>query len=261
MYKEPMMHIETRHPWAKRAAVVTLSAVAFAAAVLTISGQPAAAAGTYATTGTVNVRSGPGTGYASIGTAATGATFTLICQWQGGTNVNGNATWDQVSFANGLVGAIADYWTTTPSWNSYAPGTGPCSASSTREQRALAWARSVIGQSSTNGDLGDSNHPWDGWCDNFVAHAYGRSASGYPTAIAHFNSLNSRGLMHSGSAPAGALVFFAAAPINGNAGHVMIAEGDGNYITSAATVRRVALSWPGATYLGWSYADPEWAGR
>jgi len=254
------MRIERHHT--RRVLVAALATALCAATVLAISAQPAAAAGTYATTATVNVRSGPTTGHGVIGSAASGTSFTLICQWQGGTNVNGNATWDKVSFPNGLVGAIADYYTTTPSWNSYAPNTGPCPpVSSSREQRAIDWARSVIGQSSTNGDLGDSNHPWDGWCDNFVAHAYGRAASGYATAIAHFNSLNSRGLIHSGTAPFGALTFFAAAPINGNAGHVMLSEGDGNYITSAPTVRRVSLSWPGATYIGWAYADPEWPGR
>jgi hypothetical protein len=132
----------------------------------------------------------------------------------------------------------------------------------TREENALAWARSVIGQTHTNGDLGDSNHQWNGWCDNFVAHAYGRASSGYATAIAHYNALNARGLMHTtGTPPAGALVFFAGAAINKYAGHVMLSEGNGSYITSAATVRRVSLSWPGAPYLGWSYADPEWAGR
>jgi hypothetical protein len=126
----------------------------------------------------------------------------------------------------------------------------------------MAWARSVLGQTHTNGDLGDSNHQWDGWCDNFVGHAYGRAASGYYTAIAHYNALAGRGLIRTaGTPPAGALVFYNAAAINGYAGHVMLSEGNGNYITSAPTVRRVNLSWPGAPYLGWSYADPEWTGR
>ena len=78
----------------------------------------------------------------------------------------------------------------------------------------------------------------------------------------HYNSLYSRGLIRTtGTPPAGALVFYAAASINGYYGHVMLSEGNGNYITSAATVRRVSLTWPGAPYLGWSYADPEWTGR
>lgn len=87
---------------------------------------PSFAAGTYRTTTSVNVRSGPGTGSSVIGTQPSGATFTLNCQWQGSTNIGGNSTWDDVTFANGLTGAITDYDTTTPSWNSYAPGTGPC---------------------------------------------------------------------------------------------------------------------------------------
>jgi hypothetical protein len=83
----------------------------------------------------------------------------------------------------------------------------------------------VLGNTHTNGDLVDSNHPWNGWCDNFVAHAYGRSASGYATAIAHYNNLNSRGLIHNNqNPPAGALVFYSVVAVNGNAGHVMLAE-------------------------------------
>ncbi|WP_300613173.1 CHAP domain-containing protein [Trebonia sp.] len=102
------------------------SAVFLAVTVIAATAAPSFAAGTYSTTASVNVRTGPGTGYASIGIAPSGAQFTLQCQWQGGTNINGNATWDDVTFANGLSGAITDYYTTTPSWNSYAPGTGPC---------------------------------------------------------------------------------------------------------------------------------------
>jgi hypothetical protein len=255
------MHFASRSPRTKRLLTTGLLTAGLVVATLAISDQPAAAAGTYSTTGSINVRYGPSTGYPVITTATYGAGFTLICQWQGGTNVNGNATWDEVRFGNGVVGAISDYWTTTPSWNNYAPGTGGCPTGTVREQRAVEWARSVLGQSSTNGDLGDSNHPWNGWCDNFVAHAYGRAASGYPTAIAHFSALNSRGLIRSGTAPAGALTFFAASAVNGYAGHVMISDGDGNYITSATTVQRVSLSWPGASYIGWAYGDPEWGGR
>jgi uncharacterized protein YraI len=254
--------IEIRRQGVKRAVAMGLATIAGVAVTLTVSAQPAVAAGTYSTTATVNVRSGPGTGYGIIGSAANGATFTLLCQWQGGTNVNGNSTWDKVTFSNGLTGAISDYYTTTPSWNSYAPNTGPCSSSSSREQRAMDWARSVLGQTHTNGDLGDSNHAWDGWCDNFVAHAYGLAASGYATAIAHYNHMASQGLISTtGTPPSGALVFYAAAAINGYAGHVMLSEGNGNYITTAPTIRRVSLTWPGATYLGWSWANSNWPGR
>ena len=94
-----------------------------------LGAAPSFAAGSYSVTATVNVRSGPGTGSSVIGSEPTGAGFTLQCQWQGSTSVGGNATWDEVSFANGLSGAISDYYTTTPSFNSFAPGTGACGSS------------------------------------------------------------------------------------------------------------------------------------
>lgn len=257
-----MVPLTTNRSWIKRI-LASGAAAAFCATALVVTADPAAAAGTFSLTGTVNVRTGPGTGFGVIATKASGASFTLTCQWQGGSSVNGNKTWDYVTFTDGTKGAVADYWTTTPSFNSFAPNTSQCYRP--RESKAVNWAVSVIGNSTTNGDLGDSNHAWDGWCDNFVGHAFGKAASGYATAIAHYNSLNNRGLINTPSfgfsAPAGALVFYAAAPINGNAGHVMLSEGNGNYITTAPTVRRVGLNWPGATYLGWSYADPEWPGR
>ncbi len=102
------------------------SACCVAVTVIAAGAAPSFAAGTYSTTASVNVRSGPGTGYPLVGREPAGAQFTLQCQWQGGTSVNGNATWDKVTFANGVTGAITDYYTTTPSWNSYAPGTGAC---------------------------------------------------------------------------------------------------------------------------------------
>jgi hypothetical protein len=239
------------------------AAAMMSATALAVIAQPAAAAGTFALTGTVNVRTGPGTTFGVVATKASGATFTLNCQWQGGSSVSGNRTWDSVTFSDGTKGAVADYWTTTPSWNSFAPNTGQCTAG--RENRAINWAVSVIGNSTTNGDLGDSNHVWDGWCDNFVGHAFGLPASGHVTAIAHYNSLNAAGMINPAgsafSAPKGALVFFQAAPINGNAGHVMLSRGNGNYITTAPTIQQVSLTWPGATYLGWAYADGSWPGR
>src|SRR5580700_10204877 len=101
--------------------VMTASAACLALTITTLAASPSFAAGTYRTTASVNVRSGPGTGYPLAGTEPGGAQFTLQCQWQGGTSINGNATWDKVTFANGVTGAITDDYTTTPSWNSYAP--------------------------------------------------------------------------------------------------------------------------------------------
>lgn len=249
-----------------------IPAALFAVCVTTIVGllstaAPAIAGITgYSVTGTggtgLMVRTSPtDPNAAAVAVLADGTGFTAECAVRG-RSVGGNTVWHLISApANGW---ISDYYTTTPGFNQYIPGEPECNTtpSGTREDRALNWARSVIGQTHTNGDLGDSNHPWDGWCDNFVAHAYGRSYSGYSTALVHYTSLANRGMIHTdANPPAGALVFYNGAPINGGAGHVMLSEGNGSYITSAATVRRVSIGWPGAPYLGWSYADPEWPGR
>ncbi|HEY6019822.1 MAG TPA: hypothetical protein VIY48_07925 [Candidatus Paceibacterota bacterium] len=95
-----------------------------------------------------------------------------------------------------------------------------------------------------------------GMCDNFVANMFGYSASGYPTAANHWNSIPSND-KHPGdySAPAGALMFW-----GGGAGHVAISDGNGGIFStdypSAGQVSHVSASVIAETwkkpYLGWS---------
>ncbi|HSH31246.1 MAG TPA: hypothetical protein VK963_01115, partial [Candidatus Saccharimonadales bacterium] len=146
-------------------------------------------------------------------------------------------------------------------WDS-AGGARPLAAS--REQRAVAWARSQVGQThQPNGTA------WEGWCDRFVANAYGRATSGYNTAYDHYRNLRDRGLIHGGdpNVPYGALAFFG--PTSGYPqGHVMMAAGDGRFITTALNrnssvnepVHEAGLGEVG-NYLGWAWANPEWPGR
>lgn len=101
-------------------------------------------------------------------------------------------------------------------------------------------------------------HTWAvGMCDNFVANMYGYSASGYNTALDHWNSIPGAS-QHPGdqNAPAGALMFW-----GGNQdGHVAISDGQGGIfstdISGQGTVSHVPSSdisskW-GLQYLGWS---------
>lgn len=70
----------------------------------------------YYTTGTVNLRSGAGTNYAIVRTVGANTPIDVVCQaW--GTDVNGNRIWDRLTGGEW----VADYWTTTPSWNNLAP--------------------------------------------------------------------------------------------------------------------------------------------
>jgi hypothetical protein len=53
-----------------------------------------------------------------------GAPLRIVCQIQNGPNVGGNRTWDKLD--SGFW--VTDYYTTSPSFNSYAPGLGDCNA-------------------------------------------------------------------------------------------------------------------------------------
>jgi hypothetical protein len=207
------------------------------------------AAGTYRTTATVNVRSGPGTGYSQIGVEPKGASLTLLCQWQGGTNVGGNSTWDRVTFANGLTGAITDFWTTTPSWNNYAPGTGSCTSGPSTPQmlNAAAWARAHLGQLYQPG----THTPWSGFCERFAYQAEG-SRKAYTSAYQDYLWQRNAGRVHTDSnPPVGAEVYYG----GGANGHVAISIGNGQEIGTYGLTGNVypVKSYPVRGYLSNPY--------
>ncbi len=242
-----------------RRAMAGLVVAAAATGTLVGTASPATAAGIYHTTAAVNVRSGPGTNYGVVAAAPNGATFTLICQWQNGTNVNGNATWDRVQLANGVVGAISDTLTNTPSFNSYAPGTGDCSAPSpgpsSQMQRAATWAISEA--HSPDPTWSDYfKHPWSGYCEQFVEQAEGFTFR-FPSAIADYQWQRSNGRIHTdANPPAGALVYYG----GGNGfGHVAVSIGNGQeigtlgYVGNRLPVKQYpVLGYLSNPYLGWA---------
>jgi uncharacterized protein YraI len=71
--------------------------------------------GCFGTTATVNVRSGPGTGYQAVDLQGPGSYFD-ICQVMG-ENISGNAIWDYVGYQDGGGGLfISDYYMNTPTF-------------------------------------------------------------------------------------------------------------------------------------------------
>jgi hypothetical protein len=144
---------------------------------------------------------------------------------------------------------------------------GGCSApdGGARERDAIAWAESVL----------DSTEGAGGWCDLFVANAFGQPSSGYTTAYTHYLAMLRAGRVASGDrdVPAGALAFFDATPTDGGGGHVMLSIGDGTFISSdvgpdgglihggrvGITTLELAERSSGA-YLGWSWAPESWGG-
>jgi hypothetical protein len=205
-------------------------------------------------------RSGPGTEYSVIGVLAEGTWIDITCQQRSGSSVGGSSIWDRL---NG--GAwVSDYYVSTPVFNDFSPGIPRCDVPpsppppppvvQTREQNAVSWARSQLGAMfQPDGKF------WNGRCDRFVANAYGKANSGYLTAYSHWLDLQSRGLAHPGdhNIPLGGLAFY----WNTSAGHVMISEGNGYFISTGPRVYETPLSSGFGTYLGWAPANPEWPGR
>lgn len=251
-------------PSKKRATAATILRIAMAvAAVTAATATPALAAGTYSVTGdSLTVRTGPGTAYPSTGwTAHRGDAFTLECQYQGGTDVGGNRTWDRATFANGHAGVISDYWTTTPSFNNFAPGTGDCNAPppgppvSAQMRQAAAWA--IAEKNSPDPTWSDHfRHAWSGWCEQFAEQAE-QFAFQFPSAIAHYNWQQARGRIHTdANPPVGAVVFYG----GGGYGHIAISIGGGQevgtygYSGQRLPVRQYpVLGFLSNPYLGWAY--------
>lgn len=231
-------------------------------------GVASANAASYNVTGTGGVglraRSASNTSSSIIRTLPEGAAIDIICQTTGET-IRGSAIWDKLS--DGTY--ISDFYTTTPVYAAYSPGLPVCGASTTptttpksktREQKAVDWA---ISQKGSNAYLG--------YCDRFVANAYGRANSGYLTAGTHLAAMALRRKMwyYDYNAPAGSLVFFFPGPKNGWGGHVMISLGNGKAISSEhwiagkrygvgeVSIRTKSFG----TYAGWAPANAEWKGR
>lgn len=222
----------------------------------------AAQAVSYSVTGTggvgLNERSGPGTSYSILRTLPEGAAIDIVCQTTG-TSVNGSSIWDKLLDG----GYVSDFYTTTPVFNGYSPGIPVCGTVTppvSREANAVAWAKTQMNSTS-----------YEGWCDRFVANAYGRATSGYVNAAAHLADMQQRGAMHFGdySPPSGALVFFYAGKKNGYNGHVMLSTGGGQAISSDHWVGKTHLGvgYVSTTdthfgsYAGWAWANVEWPGR
>ncbi|WP_298440695.1 hypothetical protein [Gordonia sp. (in: high G+C Gram-positive bacteria)] len=241
-----------------RVLTATLAVAAAGAATVAGAGAADAATGTVHTGGiTLNVRSAPNTTAPIVARLNDKTRVTIDCTTTGPAvkgDYGTSTIWDHIAGS----GYVADAWIYTGTNNAVAPRCGgqpaPAPApSGNREAKAVSWALSQVGSNSYNFA-----------CERFVENAYGTSGrSG--SAIATFNNLRSRGMIHTSSSgiPKGALVFSSNPTYDQGYGHVMIAVGDGTYVSGGAvngpTVQRYnrLLS----TYLGWSYAPPEWGSR
>jgi surface antigen len=76
----------------------------------------------YRTTDVVRERSGPGTGFHTLGILPAGRHIMIVCQVRSGSLIRGTGIWDRLS--NGSY--VTDYYTTTPAFNNFSPGLAHC---------------------------------------------------------------------------------------------------------------------------------------
>jgi surface antigen len=76
----------------------------------------------YQTTDVVRQRSGPGTGYRTLGILPAGQRIMIVCQVRSSSVINGTSVWDRLSDGS----YITDYYTSTPAFNRFSPGLSGC---------------------------------------------------------------------------------------------------------------------------------------
>lgn len=164
-----------------------------------------------------------------------GDQLTLVCSKRGQAvkgyfsfNIPGG--WDDLWYKTSDNHFVADVDIETGTLDVVAPPCDPGSGGgdqpappppSSKVDAAVDKANSMVGTDAF-GDRG---------CGMFVAAAYGVPGIGYDTAKLFFNALSSQGKIRTDTAyPKGALVF-SESSWDGGAGHIVIARGDGTFVS------------------------------
>ena len=120
----------------------------------------------YHAPGGVNLRNGPSTQNAVVGSAPNGAAVTIVCQTRSGSYVNNSDVWDLLT--NNTW--VSDYYVDTPAVGNYSPGLSHCSAP--QRPRWVAPAGSQPQTHHVHGTGSDglfereepgTQYPHDGW--------------------------------------------------------------------------------------------------
>ena len=244
------MFTKTRFKRVLAAGAVT---VALAAGGAVFAAPADAATGRLGKTYSLNVRSAPQLSASVVGTIPKGGSVNLLCYVRG-ANVQGpweaSNIWDRVDLGGGRIGYAADAFVITGSATPIvpacdAPAPVPAPSGGSREAKAVAYAKSMIGNTSLGG-----------WCEVFAARAFGNSFT-FPSAIANYRWQAARGRIHPDkNAPAGALVYYSSQRWDGGYGHVAVSIGNGQVITTLEAGQPISvksITWPPG-FLGWAYA-------
>jgi len=207
---------------------------------------------------TLNVRSSPSSNSALVATFGSNAELNIDCQTTG-ENVSGLSgttnTWYHIAGRGFASGAFVNTGGRSyPGCGSSGGGqsSGDCSHGLPNPRScndAASWAEARLTNSY--------NSEYRGLCDHFAGLAYGRSASGFDTALVHWNTTPERFKHYDRNPPRGALVFFRS---QSGMGHVTVSTGGETVISTDypnyGNLGRTSISWIeshwGAPYLGWT---------
>lgn len=240
------------------------SAFAAATAVVCALGLPSAAPAHAETTAAVKApttqrMNGPSLKAGQDGVYNAGQVLTLVCHAVGDP-VKGffsyqiaNGGWDSLWYKTTDGHYVADVDIDTHTLDALGPdcGGGGAAPGEDKAARALAWAREQMAS--------DPNNPVQ--CEAFVEQAYNH-AFRYPSAMDAFNDFNRKGQIHTSpdDIPSGALVFTSNPRFDNGTGHVMLSEGNGQYLTAnyftPPHIREIRPSPLDShnIFLGWAYA-------
>jgi hypothetical protein len=246
------------------------AAIAAATAAVFALGLPSAAPAHAETTATVKASTTPRMNGSNLksgqdGVYNAGQVLGLVCH-AAGEPVRGffsyqiaNGGWDSLWYKTTDGHYVADVDIDTRTLDALGPDCGGAGgraaaadpAGEDKAARAMAWAR---GQMAADPDNTVQ-------CEAFVEQAYNR-AFRYPSAMDAFNDFNRKGLIHTNAdgIPEGALVFTSNPGFDHGTGHVMLSEGNGQYLTAnyftPPHIREIRPS-PNDSqniFLGWAYA-------
>ncbi len=246
------------------------TAIAAATAAVFALGLGSAAPARAETTGTVKATStqrmnGPSTKAGQDGVYKAGQVLTLVCH-STGEPVKGffsyqiaDGGWDSLWYKTSDGHYVADVDIDTRTLDALGPDcaggvAAAAPAAATSEEKAahaMAWAR---GQMAADPDNTVQ-------CEAFVEQAYNH-AFRYPSAMDAFNDFNRKGLIRTNpdNIPEGALVFTSNPGFDHGIGHVMLSEGNGQYLTAhyftPPHIREIRPN-PNDSqnvFLGWAYA-------
>lgn len=201
----------------------------------------------YSTTAGLNVRSGQGTSYASIGSLSYGQSVSVV---------DSSSYWYKIKFGNGYGYVGSKYLSSSKPTASAGTSSGSSSSSSSSSSASsssiTSIARSLLGCSYSYGASGPSSFD----CSGFTQYVYGRCGISIPrTSSAQYASAKhiSRSELRAGD-----LVFFSNGSSSGSIGHVAIYLGDGMIIHAANASTGVCTTSLNSTYYSSHYVG---AGR